>query len=135
MRLWRTSALKAMEDENRRLKLLVAELSPAWRSAEGHDPKKRLELAGLRGDIAFVSEQFRLSARTACKLLGMERSSYRYELRPQREVTRCGGAVGAAEAALRLPVAFIVIWRNVSGLFGVVGFIRVQSRGCREPLQ
>src|SRR5271168_43229 len=56
----------------------------ARRSAEGRDPKKRLELAGLRGDVAFVSEQFRLSERTACKLLGVERSSYRYEPRPDR---------------------------------------------------
>jgi putative transposase len=34
--------------------------------------------------VAFVSEQFRLSERTACKLLEMERSSYRYEPRPDR---------------------------------------------------
>src|SRR5208282_5794014 len=50
----------------------------------GRDPKKRLELAGLRGDVAFVSLEFRLSERTACKLLGVERSSYRYEPRPDR---------------------------------------------------
>jgi putative transposase len=34
--------------------------------------------------VAFVSAQFRLSERTACKLLGMERSSYRYDPRPDR---------------------------------------------------
>ena len=34
--------------------------------------------------MAFVSEQFRLSERTACKLLDVERSSYRYEPRPDR---------------------------------------------------
>src|SRR5271163_1036758 len=54
------------------------------RGAQRGDKKKRLELAGLRGDVAFVSERFRLSERTACKLLGMERSSYRYEPRPDR---------------------------------------------------
>jgi len=32
--------------------------------------------------VAFVSSEFRLSERTACKLLEMERSSYRYEPRP-----------------------------------------------------
>ncbi len=32
--------------------------------------------------MAFVSGEFRLSERTACKLLGVERSSYRYEPRP-----------------------------------------------------
>ena len=78
--------LKAMEDENRRLKLLVAEAESAWRGAEGCDPKKRLELAGLREEVAFVSVEFRLSERTACKLLGVERSSYRYEPRPDRNI-------------------------------------------------
>jgi len=34
--------------------------------------------------VAFVSAEFRLSERTACKLLGLERSSYRYEPRPDR---------------------------------------------------
>ena len=34
--------------------------------------------------MAFVSSEFRLSERTACKLLGMERSSYRYDPRPDR---------------------------------------------------
>ena len=34
--------------------------------------------------MAFVSAEFRLSERTACKLLGLERSSYRYEPRPDR---------------------------------------------------
>src|SRR5271170_7122178 len=57
---------------------------PAWRGAEGSHTKKRLELAGLRGDVAFLSAEYRLSERTACKLLGVERSSYRYEPRADR---------------------------------------------------
>jgi putative transposase len=36
--------------------------------------------------VAFVSAEFRLSERTACKLLEVERSSYRYEPRPDRNV-------------------------------------------------
>jgi putative transposase len=36
--------------------------------------------------VAFVSAGFRLSERTACKLLGIERSSYRYEPRPDRNI-------------------------------------------------
>jgi HTH-like domain len=43
-----------------------------------------LELAGLRGDVAFLSAEYQLSERTACKLLGVERSSYRYEPRADR---------------------------------------------------
>jgi len=34
--------------------------------------------------VAFAQSEFRLSERTACKLLGVERSSYRYEPRPDR---------------------------------------------------
>jgi putative transposase len=34
--------------------------------------------------VVFVSSEFRLSERTACKLLGVERSSCRYEPRPDR---------------------------------------------------
>jgi hypothetical protein len=45
-----------------------------------------MELAGLREDVAFVSVQYQLSERTACKLLGVERSSYRYEPRPDRDM-------------------------------------------------
>ena len=59
---------------------------PARRGAEGSDPKKRVELAGLREEVAFISVEFRLSERTACKLLGVERSSYRYEPRPDRNI-------------------------------------------------
>jgi putative transposase len=36
--------------------------------------------------VAFVSSEYRLSERTACKLLGVERSSYRYEPRPDRNM-------------------------------------------------
>ena len=34
--------------------------------------------------MAFVSSEYRLSERTACKLLSVEGSSYRYEPRPDR---------------------------------------------------
>ena len=48
----------------------------------------RLELAGMRKDVAFASEQFGLSERRACKLLDVDRSTYRstyrYEPRPDR---------------------------------------------------
>ena len=88
--------LKAMEDENRRLKLLVAELSLHGEALKAVIRKKRLELAGLRGDVAFVSSEFRLSERTACKLLGVERSSYRYEPRPDRNADLRGELVKLA---------------------------------------
>ncbi len=36
--------------------------------------------------MALVSVEFRLSDRTACELLGVERSSYRYDPRPDRNI-------------------------------------------------
>jgi putative transposase len=43
-----------------------------------------VELAGMRKDVAFARQEHRLSERRACKLLSVERSSYRYEPRPDR---------------------------------------------------
>ena len=38
----------------------------------------------MRKDVAFACERFQVSERRACKLLGMDRGSYRYEPRPDR---------------------------------------------------
>jgi len=38
----------------------------------------------MRKDVALACQQFPLSERRACKLLGMDRGSYRYEPRPDR---------------------------------------------------
>jgi putative transposase len=40
-----------------------------------------VELAGLRADAAFAVEQFAMSERQACRLVELDRSSYRYEPR------------------------------------------------------
>jgi putative transposase len=42
-----------------------------------------VELAGMRKDVAFAVEQFPMTERRACKLVGLDRSSYRYE--PRRD--------------------------------------------------
>ena len=76
--------LRQMEDENRRLKGLVADLSLDREALKSGDPKKRVELAGLREDVELISAPFHLSERTACKLLGVDRASCRYEPRPDR---------------------------------------------------
>ena len=57
---------------------------PGPGSAESGDPKKRLELVGLRQDVAFVQQEMGLSERRACRLLDLDRSSYRYERWPDR---------------------------------------------------
>src|SRR5262245_48684502 len=69
--------LRELEDENPRLKQLVADLS-LDRSAERRDPKKRLELVSHRQDVAFLVADYGVSERRACKLLEIDRSSYRY---------------------------------------------------------
>ena len=61
------------------------------------DEKKRLELAGLSAEVAFVQAERGLSERRACKLLEMERSSYRYEPRPDRNVALRGELVKLAD--------------------------------------
>jgi putative transposase len=43
-----------------------------------------VELAGMRKDVAFAIEQFPVTERRACKLMGLDRSSYRYEPRSDR---------------------------------------------------
>jgi putative transposase len=41
-----------------------------------------VELAGVRLDVAFACEQFKVSERRACKLFPIDRSTYRYEPKP-----------------------------------------------------
>jgi len=38
----------------------------------------------MRNDVAFACQQFQVSERRACKLMGVDRGSYRYEPRPDR---------------------------------------------------
>jgi len=40
----------------------------------------------MRKDVAFASQQFQVSERRACKLMAVDRGSYRYEPRPDRNV-------------------------------------------------
>jgi putative transposase len=40
-----------------------------------------VELAGMRSDVAFACQEFEMSERQACKLVELDRSSYRYEPR------------------------------------------------------
>jgi hypothetical protein len=54
--------------------------------------------------VALVLEQFQVSERRACKLLGIDRRIYRYQPRPDHNAgaARKVAHLGAAEAALRL---------------------------------
>jgi putative transposase len=41
-----------------------------------------MELVGLRQDVAFVMSEFQYSERQACKLMSLDRSTYRYQPQP-----------------------------------------------------
>ena len=56
--------LKALEEENRRFKLLVAELSLHGEALKGVIRKSGWSLPGLRGDVAFAQAEHGLSERT-----------------------------------------------------------------------
>ncbi len=47
-------------------------------------------MPALGQDVASVSVEYRLSQRRACKLIDVERSSYRYEPRPDRNAALRG---------------------------------------------
>src|SRR3954465_13737583 len=71
--------LRALEEENRRLKEMVADLSLDKEALKKGDPKKRMELVSARRDVALLMSEHQLSERHACKLLQVDRSTYRYE--------------------------------------------------------
>jgi putative transposase len=76
--------LRELEEENRRLKAMYAELSLEHRilkkcSQNGCKPAvKRKLIAGIR-------EQFKVSERVACRILALGRSVYRYRPQPNRD--------------------------------------------------
>ena len=70
-----------------------------------------------RRDVAFVMNEYKFSERRACRLLDIERASYRYEARPDRNEKlrealvvearqnprlRLSAALGRADKATRL---------------------------------
>lgn len=60
-------------------------LVPGQGSAQVGDPKERLVLVGKRRDVALAVAWHGLSERRAQELLAVDRSSYRYEPKPQQE--------------------------------------------------
>jgi hypothetical protein len=68
---------KSLEDENRRLKHLLADLKPGQGSAESGDGKKRLGLAAQRQDVRFAVMTFSISERRACGLERVRKNSAR----------------------------------------------------------
>jgi putative transposase len=74
--------LKSLEDENRRLKEIVADLSLDKEALKAVISKKRVELVSARRDVVLVMNEYKFSERRACRLLNLDRATYRYDSRP-----------------------------------------------------
>jgi hypothetical protein len=73
--------LRGLEEENRRLKHLVVDLS-LDKEALKAIVKKTAGACRMRADVAFVMEQFQMRERRAASSWNLDRSSYQYNPRP-----------------------------------------------------
>jgi putative transposase len=69
--------LRELEDENRRLKQMVAEQALDLQALRNR-PKKMVRPAALRRAVGLLRERFRFSERRACRVLQFARSSHQY---------------------------------------------------------
>src|SRR5215210_1694507 len=76
--------LRELEEENRRLKHMYAELSLEHRILRGAR-KKAVKPAVKRQLIVGLRQEHKLSERQACKIVSLRRSVYRYKPRPNRD--------------------------------------------------
>ena len=70
--------LKALEDENRRLKKLLAEIDARCIDAEGDARKKLLTPSLRRRAVTWAVREKGYSQRRACGLVGLHPKTYRY---------------------------------------------------------
>jgi putative transposase len=76
-----TKRLKQLEDENRKLKHVVAELTLDNRALKDVLSKKLVAPVGLRAAVSHIEMEYERSERHACRLLGLARSTHRYRAR------------------------------------------------------
>ncbi len=81
--------LKQLEEENRRLKQVVADLTPDKAMLQDSRPVKVVTPSCRRGVVTHLRQAYRISERRACRASGFRRASYRY------------GSQAAPQAALR----------------------------------
>ena len=70
--------LKALEDENAKLKKLLGRGDARQRDAEGYRSKKMVTPAARREAVAHLRVAYEVSERRACSALGADRTSVRY---------------------------------------------------------
>ena len=99
--------LKALEDENARLKRLLADAMLDNAGAEGSAGKKMVTPAAKREAVAHLRERHEVSERRACRVIGCDRMTVRYHCAGGRRTAPAraaawrwpGSAGGSATAA------------------------------------
>jgi putative transposase len=91
-----------------------------------------VELVSARRDVTFVRNEYRFSERQACRLLDVDRTSFRYEARPDRNA-------GLTEALLELArqkprYGYRRLWAVLARRGWAVNVKRVYRLYCREGL-
>ncbi|WP_431225324.1 IS3 family transposase [Serratia sp. L9] len=77
--------MKDLEDENRRLKQMFAELSLECRALKDVIEKKALSPAIKRELVSYLTAQFTMSIRQACRTLSLSRTVYFYQPDTRRD--------------------------------------------------
>ncbi|MEB7861652.1 integrase core domain-containing protein [Raoultella ornithinolytica] len=77
--------MKDLEDENRRLKQMFADLSLECRALKDVIEKKPLKPAIKRELVSYLTAQFAMSLRQACRTLSLSRMVFRYQPDTRRD--------------------------------------------------
>lgn len=77
--------MKDLEDENRRLKQMFADLSLECRTLKDVIEKKTLKPAIKRELVSYLTAQFAMSLRQACRTLLLSRTVFRYQPDTRRD--------------------------------------------------
>ncbi len=91
--------LKELEEENRRLKQMYAELSLDHRVLKDVVEKKAVKPAVRRELVDYAREAHGVSIRRACRIVGISDSVYRY----QPDASRCSSDFCASGSRRALP--------------------------------
>ena len=77
--------MKDLEDENRRLKQMFADLSLENRALKDVIEKKALKPAIKRELVRYLTTQFAMGIRQACRTLSLSRTVFRYQPDTRRD--------------------------------------------------
>ena len=86
MQLSDVKRLKALDEENRRLKQMYADLSIKHEALRDVVEKKALRSAERRELVGYVQAEHDLSLRSACEIVGISRSVYHYQPNTDKDI-------------------------------------------------